>query len=250
MRPGRPRCCGTGRPGFAPSVAAAIAQAAAGNPLALVELPATLTAGQRAGTAAIVLPLAPGRRRQRAFWGRVGALGMLGPPGAADRRGVRGARPGGDRRRLPAGTDVTHLGDAEASGLVRIEEGPLDFAHPLIRGLVYTEARAAERRAAHAALAATLGRHTAVREGQGERRHLGPRWRCHRDLHDLVVRMRAQLLAQEVEGSGQASRIHQHPALGRRHPCDGHATAAGRVLNVPRQTLGHFHQRYGLQRQP
>ncbi len=36
-------------PELAPSVAAAIAQAAAGNPLALVELPATLTASQRAG---------------------------------------------------------------------------------------------------------------------------------------------------------------------------------------------------------
>ena len=36
-------------PELAPPVAAAIAQAAAGNPLALVELPATLTASQRAG---------------------------------------------------------------------------------------------------------------------------------------------------------------------------------------------------------
>ena len=31
-----------------------------GNPLALVELPATLTAGQRAGIEALELPLAPG----------------------------------------------------------------------------------------------------------------------------------------------------------------------------------------------
>jgi len=36
--------------------------AAAGNPLALVELPATLTAGQRAGTMTLDLPLAPGGR--------------------------------------------------------------------------------------------------------------------------------------------------------------------------------------------
>ena len=145
-------------PGLAPSVAAAIAQAAAGNPLALVELPATLTAGQRAGTAAIVLPLAPGRRLQRAFWGRVGALDA--PARLALLIAAAYAGPGlaviaaACQR---AGTDVTHLGDAEASGLVRIEAGRLDFAHPLIRGLVYTEARAAERRAAHAALAAALG---------------------------------------------------------------------------------------------
>ncbi|HET9972151.1 MAG TPA: ATP-binding protein, partial [Streptosporangiaceae bacterium] len=61
-------------PGLAPSAAAAITQAAAGNPLALTELPATLTPGQRAGTEALALPLAPGRRLQRAFSGRVGAL--------------------------------------------------------------------------------------------------------------------------------------------------------------------------------
>ena len=52
-------------PALAPPVAAAIAQAAAGNPLALVELPATLTAGQWAGVAELELPLAPGGRLQR-----------------------------------------------------------------------------------------------------------------------------------------------------------------------------------------
>jgi hypothetical protein len=54
-------------PGLAPPVAAAIADAAAGNPLALVELPATLSADQRAGIAPLELPLAPGDRLQHAF---------------------------------------------------------------------------------------------------------------------------------------------------------------------------------------
>ena len=52
-------------PGLAPPVAAAIASAAAGNPLALAELPGTLTADQRAGVAALELPLAPGARLQQ-----------------------------------------------------------------------------------------------------------------------------------------------------------------------------------------
>jgi DNA-binding CsgD family transcriptional regulator len=144
-------------PGLAPSVAAAITHAAAGNPLALVELPETLTAGQRAGTAAMTLPLAPGGRLQRAFSGRVGALD------AAARRAllIAAAHAGSDlpviaAACLQAGTDLRHLCDAEASGLVRIEAGRLSFTHPLIRGLVYTEAPASERRVAHAALAAAL----------------------------------------------------------------------------------------------
>ena len=58
---------------------------------------------------------------------------------------------------LRAGTDVGHLGEAEASGLVRIDANRVSFTHPLIRGVVYQEGEAAERRIAHAALAAALG---------------------------------------------------------------------------------------------
>ncbi len=145
-------------PGLAPAVAAAIAQAAAGNPLALAELPATLTAGQRAGAEALTLPLAPGRRLQRAFGDRVGAL----DPPARRALLIAAAFAGPDlpviaAACLQAGTDLQQLGDAEAAGLVRIEPGRLDFTHPLIRGLVYTEAPAPERRVAHAALGAALG---------------------------------------------------------------------------------------------
>jgi DNA-binding CsgD family transcriptional regulator len=144
-------------PELAPPVAAAIAQAAAGNPLALVELPATLTAGQRAGVVALELPLGPGGRLQRAFAGRVEALS--GPARTALL--IAAAYAGTE---LPviaaacrrAGTDAGQLADAEASGLVRLGAGLVTFAHPLIRGLVYSEARAAARRAAHAALATVL----------------------------------------------------------------------------------------------
>jgi hypothetical protein len=54
-------------PDLAPPVARMLASAAAGNPLALAELPATLSADQRAGRAVVGLPLAPGSRLQRAF---------------------------------------------------------------------------------------------------------------------------------------------------------------------------------------
>ena len=92
-------------PDLAPPVAAAIAQAAAGNPLALVELTAALNTDQRTGAAPLDLPLTPGRRLQRAFSGRVGVLDEAGQAGTADRRGARRARAGGDRRRLPGRRD-------------------------------------------------------------------------------------------------------------------------------------------------
>jgi DNA-binding CsgD family transcriptional regulator len=145
-------------PELVPPVAAAIAQAAAGNPLALVELTAMLNADQRTGTAPLDLPLAPGRRLQRAFSGRVGALDeparralLIAAAHAGPELPVIAAAC------LGAGTDVGHLGEAEASGLMRIEANRVSFTHPLIRGVVYQEGEAAERRIAHAALAAALG---------------------------------------------------------------------------------------------
>jgi DNA-binding CsgD family transcriptional regulator len=144
-------------PELAPPVAAAIAQAAAGNPLALVELTAMLNADQRTGTAPLDLPLAPGRRMQRAFSGRVGALNEPARRALLIAAAHAGAElPVIAAACLSAGTDVGHFGEAEASGLVRTGANRVSFTHPLIRGIVYQEAQAAERRIAHAALAAAL----------------------------------------------------------------------------------------------
>lgn len=144
-------------PGLAAPVATAIMQAAAGNPLALVELPATLTTGQRAGVVALDLPLMPGNRLQRAFAGRVEALS--GPARGALLVAAAYAGPELSvvaAACLRAGTAAGQLADAESSGLIRLDTDRVTFAHPLIRGLVYAEAPAADRRAAHAALAAVL----------------------------------------------------------------------------------------------
>ena len=46
------------------------------------------------------------------------------------------------------------IDEAESSGLVILEGGQLDFRHPLVRSLAYSEASAVERRRVHAALAA------------------------------------------------------------------------------------------------
>jgi DNA-binding CsgD family transcriptional regulator len=141
-------------PGLAPPVAAAIVEAAAGNPLALVELPATLPADQRAGIAPLDLPLAPDGRLRLAFAGRLAALS----PPARRALLVAAAHAGDDLPTIAAasqrvGVDVAELAGAEASGLVRLGAGRVVFAHPLVRGSVYRDASAADRRAAHAALA-------------------------------------------------------------------------------------------------
>jgi DNA-binding CsgD family transcriptional regulator len=144
-------------PDLAPSVAKTIAEAAAGNPLALVELPGALTGDQRAGIAALELPLAPGARLHDALARRIDELDPLVRSALV----VAAAHVGDDLAAISAAcgdaqTDVGWLAQAEARGLVRIGSAHLRFAHPLIRGAVYQEATAAERRRAHRALAGVL----------------------------------------------------------------------------------------------
>jgi len=145
-------------PDLAPPVAVAIAEAAAGNPLALTELPGTLTGDQRAGIAALEQPLAPGSRLHEAFARRIEELDPL-----ARRALLVAATHAGDDLTVIAAacgrarTDVARLAQVEERGLVRIGGERLAFAHPLIRGAVYQDAAAGERRRAHRALAAVLG---------------------------------------------------------------------------------------------
>ncbi|KJK59108.1 helix-turn-helix transcriptional regulator [Saccharothrix sp. ST-888] len=129
---------------------------AAGNPLALVELPRQLADAQRRGIAPLPDRLPLGRNLERMFAERLGAV----TPAAA-RLLLMGA--------LATGTDfssrVPQLGagfaDAleriEADGLARLDAGGrLVFRHPLVRTAVISAASDAERRAAHRALAGSL----------------------------------------------------------------------------------------------
>ena len=140
-------------PSLAMAAATAIVESAAGNPLALVELPATLTADQRAGVATIEAPLAPGNRLQHAFATRIEALDEPARRALL----IAAAEPGGDLATITAGceqaaTDIGQLVGPESAGLVRLGAA-VTFAHPLVRGAAYTLATPAQRRAAHAALA-------------------------------------------------------------------------------------------------
>ena len=129
-----------------------------GNALALVELPAALSAAQLAGEHALpdVLPLS--RDVERLFLERVHRLPeatrQLLLVAAADDTGrlttiVQAAE--------ALGSDGTALAAAERSGLVALRGSRLELRHPLVRSAIYQGSGWTERRAAHLALADALG---------------------------------------------------------------------------------------------
>jgi DNA-binding CsgD family transcriptional regulator len=144
-------------PGLAPGVLDAIAAAADGNPLALVELPATLTPEQWHGSAPLERPIAPGRGLERVYSARLAEL--AGPTSTAllvaaacdtDQLGPVAAACDA----LGCSAEALHA--AEDVGLVRLRGDRLAFEHPLVRGAVYHGAPAAQRRRAHRALAGVV----------------------------------------------------------------------------------------------
>ena len=140
---------------IAPGVADRLVATAAGNPLALLEIPGLLSAGQLAGREPLEDPLRPGHRTSSA----------RSPPRSRRCRSRRAARcwsrpppaRGGWTRSAAgcaAGLSLGDLEPAEAARIVALAEGELEFRHPLLRSTVYHAASLSERRAAHAALAA------------------------------------------------------------------------------------------------
>ncbi|MBI4940375.1 MAG: AAA family ATPase, partial [Actinobacteria bacterium] len=126
----------------------------AGNPLALVELPTTLSPAQLRGQTS--LPdrptLTPGM--ERVFLDRCRRL----PPEVQTLLLVAAADDSGQVatvRRAAAllGVPTDALGAAERSGLVTVQAGSLSVRHPLVRSAIYQAATSGERRQAHAALA-------------------------------------------------------------------------------------------------
>ncbi|MFI8193621.1 AAA family ATPase [Streptomyces sp. NPDC085946] len=136
---------------------AQILRQASGNPLALIELSRAFARepdGHDPGPADS-LPLTA--RLEHLF-----AAGLSALPEETRRVLLLAAAAGTARLSdvLPAAPDVdgAHVWrPAERAGLVRVEGGRVRLRHPLVRSAVYRAASFAERRAAHLALAATLG---------------------------------------------------------------------------------------------
>jgi DNA-binding CsgD family transcriptional regulator len=140
-------------PVLAPSVRDRLLAEAQGNPLALLELPATLSEPQLTAVQALphVLPLS--RRLQALFAARVRRL-----PAQTRHLLLMAALDGtGDLRVLEvAARGLADLAEAEQARLVSVAGNPrrLLFRHPLTRSAVVELATEAQRRAAHRNLAA------------------------------------------------------------------------------------------------
>jgi len=142
---------------LSPDVATWLIDATDGNPLALLELSARLSEGQRAGVEPILGPLPISAHLERAFLKR-----------------VHGLSPAGQRLLLVAATDESGelttildaaarlgvaadaLDDVEREGLVRVCGMRVELRHPLVRSAVYQGAPLSQRRAVHDALASVL----------------------------------------------------------------------------------------------
>jgi DNA-binding CsgD family transcriptional regulator len=175
---------------------------AAGNPLALLELPSALTDEQLAGRSGLPDAIPLTARLQSAFQRRVegmpedtrGALLLAAADGVGELQVLFEAI-----RELGLSGDAFDA--AEQEGLVVISGEQLSFRHPLVRSAVYESAPFADRRRAHAALASACSAET-----QADRRV----W------HRAIATMTAdEEIAAELEASAERSRMR-----------GGHASAA------------------------
>jgi hypothetical protein len=141
----------------APQVRERLLEQTHGNALALVELPAALSAAQLAGEEPLPEALPMTRRLERVFHDRVARLpaptrlALLAA--AADDSESAGVV---ERAVATLSSGGFALGAAEEAGLLTIDGGRVRFRHPLVRSAVYGAATSTERRAVHWALAAAL----------------------------------------------------------------------------------------------
>ncbi|HEX8519153.1 MAG TPA: AAA family ATPase [Pseudonocardia sp.] len=141
-------------PDLAASVRRRVLAAAAGNPLALLELPAAMTEGQRHAADPLPPVLALSDQLRRHFADRVRAL-----PAATRRLLLLAALDGtGDLRALRAGSSddgwLDRLAPAEHHRLVRVDltRDRVELGHPLVGAAVVELAASGERQRVHALL--------------------------------------------------------------------------------------------------
>ncbi|MFG3714318.1 ATP-binding protein [Micromonospora sp. NPDC047730] len=181
-------------PDLPPQVRERLIEESGGNPLALVELPAALTAEQRAGRLPPVGAMPVVDRVQEAFHARIAALAEPARTAlliaAADGSGELATLVG-------AGASLHGLEEAERSRLIEIRGATVGFRHPLIRAAAYQSAPVTRRLAVHRALADALTRSAAVDAADRRTWHLaaatlGPDEDVARELEGAAERARTR----------------------------------------------------------
>ena len=129
---------------------------AAGNPLALAEMPEALTPGELAGGFGLANPRTAADSVEDVFTTRLRAL----PERTRLLLLTAAAEPAGEAAWLWAAAERLGLGiddaaAAEAAGLIRLDTS-ISFRHPLVRAAVYRSEPAVQRHRVHAALAETI----------------------------------------------------------------------------------------------
>jgi DNA-binding CsgD family transcriptional regulator len=142
---------------LSPETRARLIEATGGHPLALLELPSTLSEAQLAGGEPLLTPLPVSARLERAFLARVRELPeetqtLLLVAAADDTGELSTALRAAARLDVPAEA----LDAAEEAGLASIRDAVLELRHPLVRSAVYQGAPLSKRQAAHRALGNVL----------------------------------------------------------------------------------------------
>ena len=227
-------------PGLAAPVRRRVLAAAQGNPLALLELPSSMTDGQRRAVDPLPPVLLLSDRLQALFAARIREL-----PAGTRRLLLLAALDGtGEPEALRAGSSgdgwLDELAPAERSRLIRVDStgNRVALRHPLIGAAAVELATSGERRWAHAVLAQLRADDPERQAWHLAEAVLGPdeptaallEVAAHRALHqgDAVRAVHALLRAADLspQGAGRARRLAKAAYVG--------AAAAGRLHNMPR----------------
>ncbi|WP_371782286.1 helix-turn-helix transcriptional regulator [Streptosporangium subroseum] len=177
-----------------PQVRERLIEESDGNPLALIELPAALSAEQRAGRLSPVGAMPVADRVQEAFQTQIAALAepariallIAAADGSGELETVVGA-----------GASLHGLESAEWSRLIEIRGTIVGFRHPLIRAAAYQSAPVTQRLAVHQALADALTGSAATDAADRRAWHLaaaalGPDEDVARELEEAAERARTR----------------------------------------------------------
>jgi DNA-binding CsgD family transcriptional regulator len=143
-----------------PGLRRRVLEIAAGNPLALLELPAALRLDDAGIGGLSPSPVSLTSRLERAFAHQVSGLPAqtrdLLLLAAADERASSAELLAAAALLRGVEVPLDAWTPAEGAGLASIAGGPIIFRHPLVRSAIYQSAGAGRRRRAHAALAAVV----------------------------------------------------------------------------------------------